>query len=110
MKIVDQKYLDSRKGPGPCDVCGKHCRGRVPHHVMHRGRGSANRLDIPINILWVGAVFECTCHDDCDRYRISRTRQLEIVAAREKWESADAVETELFRLIRADKDGREKRR
>lgn len=82
MIITNERLLDEFRSAGRCELCGKACR-TVPHHVRPKGRGF--QLDIRINLIAVGATsFDCLCHENAQRYRISK----EYVQRRVSWREA----------------------
>ena len=90
MKIVDEKTLDEFRTPGPCEMCGKSCKVREPHHVSAKGMGGGNRLDIRCNLVALGSTpnFECECHSRVDN-AAGRERCIEIIAKREGCEPSE---------------------
>lgn len=90
MIVKDEKTLDLFRGPGKCELCGKVCKVREPHHIFCRGLGGGNRLDIACNLLALGSTkrFECECHSRVDT-KAGRERCLQIVAKRERCEPSD---------------------
>lgn len=101
MKIIDEALLQSCRGPGPCEVCGKMCRVREPLHIFSRGAG---RVDITENILAVGSTlgWQCQCHTKAHAGKISRAELLEISARRHGTTAAE-IEAEVYRLRRIPK-------
>ena len=84
MKIEDEKLLATFRGPGRCELCGKGCKSREPHHVTAKGMGGGKRLDIRLNILSVGSTpaFECECHTRIDT-KAGQERCWRIISERE---------------------------
>jgi len=111
MKILDEALLDEFRTVGRCDVCGRSCLFREPHHIWARGMGGGGRLDVRINLLAVGQsrTYQCSCHGLIHNGAINRDDLLLIVARREKT-TPDDITTEIRRLQRANKDGSEPKR
>ena len=101
-QIVDEAVLNDFRGPGFCEYCHKWCQCRQPHHLWARGRSSAWRLDIRINLISLGATFECNCHDEVHLGGILRDDLLAVVAQREG-QLQDNIRLEILRLRRAPK-------
>lgn len=98
MIIKNDKLLDTFRGPGFCELCKKPCPVRTPHHVYERGIGGARRLDVSLNLLALGPVYVCKCHDKYHSHDISRAKCLEAVARREG-STAEDVQMVLLWLI-----------
>lgn len=101
MKIIDEDLLAEFRTPGKCDLCGKRCRTREPHHVYGRGMGGGGRMDIPINLLGLGGPFECGCHRAYHDGKIGREDMLSAVAKREQTTS-ELIVDEINRLRRTN--------
>ena len=82
MVVIDEKLLDTFRGPGLCGVCGRYCRRREPHHHKPRGHGAGSRLDIPENLIAVGSAFDCGCHVRIENGNVARKFVLAKIAAR----------------------------
>lgn len=108
MKILDEALLDEFRTVGRCDVCGRSCLFREPHHIWARGMGGGGRLDVRINLLAVGQsrTYQCFCHGLIHNGAIKRDDLLLIVARREKT-TPGAIRDEINRLRRLDREGRE---
>lgn len=102
MKVIDEELLKTCRTSGLCEYCGKSCRSREPHHLFCRGIGGGGRLDIPINLLALGAAFECPCHRLFHAGKISRLQMLEKIAEREG-RTADDIEAEIRLISRTPK-------
>ena len=100
MRIIHEPTLDRFRGRGICELCGKPCWRRVPHHVQTRG---VNRLDISCNLISVGDDFTCRCHSQAQRYIIPRVVVLDAIAVREGVHRDD-IECTLRFLNKLDKD------
>ena len=86
MKIVNEAILDEFRTPGPCELCGKQCRDREPHHYLAKGSGGGGRLDIRINLVAVGASVPhplCKCHNLIHAGRLDRESVFIAIALRE---------------------------
>jgi hypothetical protein len=103
MRIIDPVLLSRFSGAGYCEICHEWCRRREPHHVMRRGVGGGSRLDHRLNLLAVGSAWCCGCHNAIHEGRISRERQISVVALRERLHPSE-VQNELYRLIRLPKE------
>ena len=104
MKIVDEKMLDLFRGEGRCELCGKTCKVREPHHVLARGMGGGRRLDIRLNLIALGSTrnYECQCHSNVDSER-GLCRSLAAIAKRENVPVNDISDVWFF-ILRLDKD------
>lgn len=102
MKIIDNKLLSEFRTPGRCEHCKAWCEIREPHHLWGRGMGGGSRLDIRINLISLGQVFQCPCHRDFHDGHILKATLLALVAAREGCLQSD-IEREIWRLRRAPK-------
>lgn len=104
MVIIDEALLARFREAGRCELCGKTCDEREPHHVFGRGFGGGTRLDIALNLLAVGSSkrFECRCHHLAQALSIPRRAQLCVIALREKT-TPEFIENEIHRLRRAPK-------
>lgn len=83
MKIKNEPLLASFRCPGLCEVCGRPCSVREPHHIFARGMGGGGQLDIPINLCAVGQAFQCSCHRRHHDGNLPRSVFIEAVAVRE---------------------------
>lgn len=83
MIVKDEALLDEFRGPGLCQFCGKWNKVREPHHWKPKGAGGGSRLDIRENIISMGFVWGCGCHDKAENAKISREAVLAKIAARE---------------------------
>jgi hypothetical protein len=101
--IENPKLLAEYRTPGRCEICGEHFSRRVPHHVRAKGRGFT--ADIRINLISVGPEFGCVCHEDAQRYRLSRCDVEAIVAVREGT-MQHHIRAVMDLLERMDKSGR----
>lgn len=101
----NQSLLGTFRTAGPCEVCGKWCRVREPHHLACRGTGGGSTLDIRINLIAVGATrfWCCPCHNLIGSGHITKEAVLEIVARREGLEPQTIVDR-IHLLQRMDKD------
>jgi hypothetical protein len=104
IKIIDEDLLDTFRVPGTCEICGKWCRQREPHHIYGRGFGGGSRLDIRYNLLSLGhsQTFQCQCHHDIHAGKISREKLLRIVANREGCQPSDITD-EINKILRTPK-------
>lgn len=103
MIIRDEKLLDFFRGAGACELCGKGCMRREPHHVIAKGMGGGRRLDIRINIVAVGSSpgMECQCHNNVDTAS-EKSRCLRIIAERERT-TVEAIEAATAFILDLDK-------
>jgi hypothetical protein len=105
MKIVNETILDEFRTPGRCEFCRQFCPVREPHHVLARGIGGGGRMDVPVNLLALGATRPfpaCLCHGRIHNGRIDRAELLEVIAHRESLDQAEVLDI-LYRLRRAPK-------
>jgi|SRR5579862_4433673 len=106
MKIVDEALLESFRKRGRCDVCGRLCDRREPHHLLGKGAGGGGRMDVRENLLSLGATQpfpRCPCHDLCQSRKIALKEQCAIVARREGLSSGQVVLERLWELRRLPK-------
>jgi hypothetical protein len=103
LRIVDNNMLKRFRGPGLCELCGKPCSAREPHHVIAKGMGGGRQLDIRINLVAVGSTpgFECECHSRADA-KAEQARCRQIIARREKT-TVEAIEEACDLILRLDK-------
>jgi hypothetical protein len=106
MKLVDDNALKPFRTPGRCEICGRLCKKREPHHIYPRGSG---QVDHPWNCLAVGASKpkpECFCHADIGngiwRGQVVGAKRvqelcLQIAAAREGI-NPEAITAEVYRI------------
>ena len=78
MVIINDELLRSF-ADRDCEVCGANDGTVVGHHVFGRGYGGGSRLDHP----WAMLACCFKCHSDCQHYRISKAKQVAIIAKRE---------------------------
>lgn len=88
MRIVDKHALARFAGPGCCELCGRWCEQRDPHHWrIKRGHGGGCRMDHPWNLVAVCRGWTQTgwvsCHDDAQARRIHPATIAAIVSRRE---------------------------
>ena len=95
MEVIDEGTLDVFRKAGYCDVCGCYTCRLQPHHIVRKNMGGHGNIDVRVNILGV----DVECHDRIHLGKISKERQLELVAQREGV-SVDAIK-EALRAIRA---------
>lgn len=100
MKIIDPAVMKTPRSP-LCEYCGLYCRRPTErHHIVSRGMGGANRLDIEQNLIDLGGAFDCGCHDRAQRGEISKDDLFECVAL--KLGSTHAqVKTKVMRLLKS---------
>ncbi len=102
MTHPDDKALAPFREGGRCErtECRLWVIRREPHHVVSKGRGGANRLDLPINLLSLCGDFDGGCH----RILQGNVRKgCHLVGLREGLHS-DFVEERLRLLVRAPKE------
>lgn len=106
MLIENENLLDEFRKPGHCELCGKLCGVREPHHVRTKG-ACGGSLDVRINILTVGSStfakhYYCPCHRLAQEYKIPVGQVLAVIADREHCKVEEITEVmDLFvRLIR----------
>ena len=105
MRLIDENLLTEFRERSRCENCGRWLREPAhPHHVYGRGFGGGTRMDIRINLCAVcGPHFGGVgCHALVHAGKIPRSRLLAIVARREGWD-VEALEAELFRLLRTSR-------
>ena len=105
MTIVDDRLLDTLRGPGLCELCGKRCRSREAVHLHAKGMGGGRRVDVPINLLSAGRgeAFQCQCHRESHDGNMDRQRLLDAIAKREKCRAED-IDAVLYLIIRLPKN------
>jgi hypothetical protein len=101
--IKDEKLLATFRTPGLCEICQVSCLRREPHHLVRRGKGGGTRLDIELNLVAVGGLFQCSCHDDIEQHRIPENKPFEVVAARYGM-MVKQVQVRLWEIVRAPKE------
>ena len=104
MKIINESLLKEYRRAGECELCGKSCKKREPHHIVARGMGGGRRMDIRCNLMAVGSTRggECHCHsliETPNRYLLC----LEKAAARDGC-TADQLQSVHTFILRLDKD------
>lgn len=94
MKVIDDALLAEFRNRARCEFCQRPCRtGLDPHHLMARGRGSAFRMDLRINL----AALCRLCHRRVHAGEISQAELLAVVAKREG-RDVNEMEEELRRM------------
>lgn len=92
MKILDEAMLLEFRCKPMCEHCGRRTQtGLDPHHIIAKGMGGANRMDVLLNLVALCRQCHMQVHDG----HISRTTLLGIVARRE-----DMSATEVFDTLR----------
>ena len=102
MIIENKPFLKECHSPGSCEMCGKACREREPHHaVITRG---ASGSDTWINIVLLGHTqsHQCQCHFRVD-CKEGRDECLRIIAKRHKCSVDDIEAANVFIKNRLDK-------
>ena len=51
MILEDEPLLETYRGKGKCECCGRECKERDPAHIIPRGLGGGGRVDIPGNLV-----------------------------------------------------------
>lgn len=102
MIIKNKKLLAEFRGPGFCELCRAWCQAREPHHILCRGHGGGNRLDVRLNLISLGSAYDCNCHGRYHDGHIPRCRILAVVCRREDV-LPEFLLDELYRLRRAPK-------
>lgn len=108
MKIENPDLLSEYHDPGSCQMCGKACKEREPHHgVITRGAGGS---DISINLIRIGHTqsWQCPCHSKVDS-KEGRDECIRIIAKRERCTSQEIIDANNFIRYRLDKDWSEQR-
>lgn len=101
-----EAVLSKYRGSGNCEVCGKYCRNRAPHHVITKGAGGHN-VDVNLVALGLSPIFDCQCHVKIhDTGRPSRMDLIDLVAQREGLERHVVLER-IYRLIREKTQGKQ---
>lgn len=103
MKITNGKLLAPMRLPGRCELCGRACGQREVHHVFCKGMGGGSCLDVPINLVSLGAFGNCCCHSQFHGGHIARAEFLAVIASREGMD-IDLIDETLKRLHNAVKD------
>lgn len=108
MRIINPSLLESFRMKRVCEWCGRANRGShmEAHHLFCKGMGGGSRLDVAINLCALCRECHQSSHDGNEPTKIDL---LAIVAQRESRQQ-DEMEREIFRLIRADQNGKEPRR
>ena len=102
MKIIDPEVMNTPRSP-LCEACGTYCRRPTErHHIVSRGMGGANRLDIPENLIDLGGPFDCNCHGKAQSGHIKKAKLFRIVARR-MGTLAWMIRQKVYRLLRAPK-------
>lgn len=102
MRIECESVLDRFRGPGRCELCGKHCRAREPHHHIRKGMGGGATMDVSINLVAVGVAFQCDCHRRTHDGNAANADVLAAIAKRERAEPEE-IEESLWVLQRLRK-------
>lgn len=102
MKIECEAVLDKFRGIGKCELCGRMCQRREPHHHQRRGHGGGYRLDVSIALVSVGAVFHCPCHERIHAGALTSEQVLAVIAKREGATVAEVREA-IWVLVRLPK-------
>lgn len=109
MKIIDPAALATPRSV-TCEWCGLYCRKPTErHHIVSRGMGGGSRLDIRENLIDLGGAFDCDCHGRAQAGKISKDSLFNTVAMAIDSTLAK-VKSKVYRLLRADKDGKPKRK
>lgn len=105
MRIVDQKLLAAPR-PLRCEYCGRLCGYPTElHHVIPRGMGGANRLDVPENLIALGGAFDCRCHQDAGNGVITK-RELFVKVGKRLGTSGLKCRNKVERLLKAPKESK----
>lgn len=112
MKVENEQLLQAFREKKRCEICGEPATVPLhPHHIYARGMGGAARLDVSINLLAVCPADHTAIHLGSltikDR-KATRRDLLDFVARREGT-TIEAIEAELFRLLRQAPDSGERR-
>lgn len=102
MIVKNESILRLFKGPGNCQYCGRWCNRLEAHHATCRGIGGANRLDIIENLLAVGSVWDCGCHDRITRGDI-KPATVWLRIARREGKSVEWIMERVRAILRAPK-------
>lgn len=103
MRIADEEVLNLFRTPGPCELCGRWCQRRQPHHTFQCcGIGGASRLDIAINLAALGGILDCDCHGSVQGIKKHNDRVKELIADREK-RTVESIQEEIWEILRAAK-------
>ncbi len=98
MTIEDDNLLAEFRSAGCCEICGKFCKARDPHHWCQTGLGGGSRLDIRENLLAV-----CReCHMGIHAGQIGRVHTLFLLAQREG-KKPEEIQEYIWQLLRKPK-------
>lgn len=99
MIVISEKTLDVFRKEGDCELCGRYCARRHPHHLLTRGHGGGSRLDIRANL--AGLCYGC--HERFGDDPAWLWTFLGIVSRREGFSGPQAVKEYLDLVLRTDK-------
>ena len=105
MTYTEKGFLPQFRGPGRCELCPPEgrCGEREPHHVIARGMGGADELNLPINLISLGCCWCCGHHRRYHAGQVDKWDVLEAVARREGLDPG-FLESRLWKLVRAPKE------
>jgi len=102
MKIIDPAALKTPRSP-LCEWCGIYTRRETErHHIVSRGMGGGNRLDIPENLIDLGGAFDCGCHDKAQRGEIKQV-ELWVKVGNRLGKNWQTCKSKVYRLLRKPK-------
>lgn len=109
--VINERLLDTFRGPGCCEMCGIWCLGRDAAHAFERGVNSWKRIDLPWNLISLGTMFPgpvrpCRCHALYHAGRLKRGRFLEVIAKRENVTVQWIIAEHTRMLLECGKGGR----
>ncbi len=87
MIVISEKTLEWARSAGPCEHCRIWQTRRHPHHVIGRGHGGGNRLDLKAALLGLCPKCHSLYGDDPDYLWLF----LQIIADREGFVDGEAV-------------------
>lgn len=104
MRIINPELLKAFHLPGPCELCGRMCKEREPHHVIAKGMGGGRRLDSVYNMVAVGRGHACPCHSTFADSIKGSTASWGAIARRQGCTPDEALAAMWFILYQLDKD------
>lgn len=104
MRIIDEATLDLFRSKSHCEWCGRWTSRPEPHHWIAKGMGGGRRLDVPWNLIALCGPnpMGVGCHRLAEDGHIPRRALLAVIAKRER-QPQEAIEAELWEIIRQPK-------
>ena len=102
MIIIDNALLRTARSLR-CEYCDRLCGYPTErHHIVPRGMGGGNRLDVAENLVDLGGAFDCRCHEDAQKGVITK-KELFCAAGRRLGTSGLKCKNKVNKLLRAPK-------